>query len=108
MCVLRGDRGADLAQRAQIVQNPERTAVSGDGEVVIVNDEVVNRRVRKIVLKRLPVRAVVKGNPDAGLGPRVKQSFAPGIFAHGVDVGIVRQAGDDLVQVLPKSVVLKM
>src|ERR1700722_19016065 len=48
MRVFGGDRRAGLAEGAEVVENPERSAVRCDGESVIVNDHVVNRRKRKI------------------------------------------------------------
>src|SRR5216684_102288 len=41
------------------------------------------------------MRAVVKGNPDAGFGARIKQTLASWIFPDRVDVGVVRQPADE-------------
>ena len=46
-------------------------------------------------MQRLPIRTVVEGNPDARFRASVEETFALGIFAHRVNIGIVRQAGDD-------------
>ena len=56
-------------------------------QIVIFYREIVNRRHWQIQLQRLPMRPVIKRHEDAELSSRVKQAFAPGIFAHGVDIG---------------------
>ena len=60
---MRGFRGngcAGLAQGAHVVQHPERSAVSGDHQIVVVDDHVVDGSRGKIELKLLPVRSIVK------------------------------------------------
>src|SRR6266849_5878543 len=69
--------------------------MSGDDKIVIVNDHVVDGSRREIELQRLPMRAIVKRNPNARLRPRVQQTFALGIFADGVNIGIIREAGEE-------------
>ena len=95
MRVLRSDRSGGLPQRTDIVQHPERTAVRRHDKIVVVNDHVVDRRVRQIELQRVPIPAVVERNPDPRFRSRVEQAFALGVFAHCVNIGIVGQAGDN-------------
>jgi hypothetical protein len=52
--------GIDLAQRGNVVQHPERAAMSGGDQIIAVNFEVVDRDHRQIELELLPVAAVVK------------------------------------------------
>ena len=73
----------ELAQWIDVVENPERAAVRGDYEIVVLNDEVVHRRGRQIQFERTPVGAVVERNVDAALGARVEQSALLWIFADG-------------------------
>src|SRR5262245_14051259 len=83
------DRNSGLPQRANIIEHPERAPVRGDGEVIIMNNHVMDRRVRKIELERLPIRAIVEGNPNSRFSSSLKQSSALRVFAHGVNVRIV-------------------
>ena len=70
-------RGADhLAQRTDIIEHPERTAVRGDDQVLIVNHQVAHRGMRQIELQRLPVIAVVERHPHRLFG-RGEQQSAP-------------------------------
>src|SRR5207245_2394508 len=77
-------RGSGLPKRADIVEHPERTAMRGHHEIVVMNNHVVNRRARQMELERLPIRAIVEGNPDACFRTGVKQALALGILAHRV------------------------
>ena len=55
-------------------------------EIVVFDDQVVNRGDRQVQLQRLPMRAVIKRNEDARLSPRVEQSPSLRIFADSVHV----------------------
>ena len=74
-----------LAQRSDVVQYPERSSMRRNHEVVAVNGQVTHRGRGKIQLQGLPLTAVVKGDIDAKLGPRIEQPFLLGILAHCVD-----------------------
>ncbi len=84
-----------LAQRFDVVHDPERAAVRGDREIVAVHGEVANRGDRQIELQRLPRRAVVKRNVDAPFGAGIEHPAAPRILANGVDERALRNAADD-------------
>src|SRR5260370_11197296 len=86
MRVFRSNRGASLAQWAKVVQNPERAAVRGNHQIVVVDDHVVDGHRRQIELQRLPVRAIVEGNPNAGFGAGVKEPLALRIFSNSMTV----------------------
>ncbi len=49
-----------LSQWRDVIENPKRTPVGGDDQVVSVNVQIVDRNGRKIQLQRLPVVAVVE------------------------------------------------
>ncbi len=53
--VFRGNGCAGLAQGAHVVQHPERASVRCDNQIVVVNDQIVDRSRREIKLQRLPV-----------------------------------------------------
>src|SRR6202158_5812828 len=69
--------------------------MSGHDQIVTVDEEVVDRSCRQIELQRLPVRAVIEGNPRARFRAGIEQPLALGIFANGVNVGAVWEAGRD-------------
>ena len=50
----------ELAQRCDIVEDPERAAVSGRDQVAVLDREVVDRDERQVAPQRLPVPAVVE------------------------------------------------
>ena len=72
-----------------------------------MNDHVVDGSRWKIKLKLLPVRSIVERNPDASFRTCVEQPFAFGIFANGVDVRIIRKAGDEFGPSFPKIIGLE-
>ena len=78
-----------------VVEDPECAAVRGDDEIVTVNGEIADGADGQIILQRAPGGAVVEGNEDADFGSGEEHAFAHGIFAHGVDVGVVRKASVD-------------
>jgi len=60
MSLVGAGEGRHLAQRSDVIQNPEGAAVGGDDEVVVVNPEIAHGSVRQIELERLPVVAIVE------------------------------------------------
>ena len=84
--VCRAGLRVELTERRQIVQHPERTPVRRDHEIVIFNDKIMNRCYRQIHLEWLPMGAIIERNKNAELGSGVKQTFALGIFTHGVHI----------------------
>ena len=81
----------DLPQRRDVVEDPERAAVRADRDVVVLDDEISNRRRRHVEPERRPVVAVVERDPDLRLGPGEQQPFPLRIFAHDVDRRAVGQ-----------------
>jgi hypothetical protein len=51
---------APLAQRADVVHHIEAAAVGREDEVALLDHQIVHRRVRQVLPKRLPLRAVVE------------------------------------------------
>ena len=93
-----------LAQRADVIQHPKRAAVRGEDQVLIMDDEIAHGSVRQIKLQRLPVLAVVEGDPDRPLGACEKQAMPHRILAHRIDGSILRQPGGRCdCQLLPPS-----
>ena len=86
---------SDFPQRRDVIENPERAAMGGDDEIVVVNPEIAHGSVRQIQLQRLPVIAIVKRNPDGIFRAGKQQAFAHRIFAHRVDRAEIGQAGGD-------------
>ena len=66
---------SQLAQRRDVVENPERAAVSGDDEIVAVNGQIAHRGDRQVELQRLPVVAVVERNVNAEFGAGEEQAL---------------------------------
>src|SRR6516162_11644010 len=67
-----------------------------DGETVTVNDHVVDRRIWKIELQRLPVGAIIKGCVDSRFRASEEKSSVAGVFADRMNVGTIGNAGGDL------------
>ena len=64
-----------LAERRDVVENPEGAAVGGDDQIVAVNDEIADGTGRQIILQRAPGIAVVEGNEDARFRFRRKEDL---------------------------------
>ncbi len=92
-----------LPQRADVIKDPEGAAVSRDDQIVVLDDQVVDRRHRQVQLQRLPLAAVVERDVDALLGSGEEQSRALGIDADGMNIVIrgnaVHQLGPGLAEV---------
>src|SRR5207253_9016655 len=90
----------ELAQRGDVVEDPEAASMGTGNEVGAVNGEIADRSRRQIQLQRLPVVAIVERNIDGMLGAGEEQAAAHGIFAYSVDGGIVGNAGSNLLPAL--------
>ena len=73
---------AELVQRRQVVENPERPALRGDHQILVRDLDIGNGRHGQVQLEGLPVAAVIERNVHAEFGSGVEQAGAVGIFAH--------------------------
>src|SRR5690242_6207356 len=88
MNALVANRIVELLERGEIVKNPEAAPIGSDYEIfeMVLHGNPVNRCVRQIVLQRLPVVAVIKGNVERVLGARVQQTASSWILLNGIGV----------------------
>src|SRR5258708_32069586 len=86
----------ETPKRRDVIQNPERPAVSRDDHVVVLDDQVANRRRGHVELERIPVRAVIAGEVHPLLGAREKQTAVNRILSDHVGDAPVRDAVVDL------------
>jgi len=86
---------AQLAQRRHVIQYPERSPMSGDHEVIIVDHQVTHGTVGQVQLQGLPLVTIVKRNKDAGFRARIEQALSHRVLTHGVDEAPFRNALDD-------------
>src|SRR5437764_9259543 len=87
-------------EHRQVVENPERAALSGYDQILIalLNREVCDGDVRQVELERLPALAVAEGDVHAEFRSGVEQSAARGVFAYDARESAV---GDSGVNLLP-------
>src|SRR5580658_3537181 len=93
----------DLAQRSDVVENPEAATVSTDDQIVHVviggGGEIAERSGRKVLAQRLPVIAVIEADVDGGLSAGKEQARLLGIGAENVHPAsgafVAGQAVDD-------------
>src|SRR5262249_61407880 len=71
--------GVVLADRGQVVQDPDRAAMSGRHQVIPLHGQVVDRSDRQVAAKRTPRDAAVERHVDACLRAAIQQ-----VGAHGV------------------------
>ena len=79
--------GRRLAQRLNVVEDPEPAPVGRDREVVALDDQIANRGRGHVQSQGFPMPAIVEGNEYALLGAGIEQAFAQRIFANHVDHG---------------------
>ena len=72
-----------LAKGSDVIENPERTPVRGNDQVVAVDREIPNSGDRQIQLQGLPMIAIVKGYVDAEFGSGEQEALGLRVFAHG-------------------------
>src|SRR5260370_2243608 len=79
-----------LAQRRDIIENPERAPMCSRDEIAIFDEEVVDGNSGQVQLQGVPVFAIVGRDVDAGLRPRVEQPTPSGTSADHAATVIVR------------------
>ena len=86
---------SDLAQRRDVIENPEAAAVRGRREIVVLNQQVTHRGCGHVQPQRLPMIAIVEGNVNCALSAGKEQTLALGIFTHRIHILIGGNAVDD-------------
>ena len=81
-----------LAQRRDIVEDPESAAMGGHNQVIALHQEVMDRRDGQVQLQRLPGCAVVQREEDAKLSARIEQAPSHRVLAHRMHHCALRQA----------------
>src|SRR6185437_7189588 len=96
--------GGLLAERGDVVEDPEAAAVGAGDQVgahalgVVLDLDVADGDGGHVLAERVPVVAVIEGNPDLRVGGGVEEAFLAGIFADGVGD---RAGGDAAVNLSP-------
>ena len=80
----RHHRLVELAERRDVVEDPESSSVRGRDQVVVLDDDIAHRARRHIQTERLPVIAVVKRDEDLLFRAREKQALAHRVLADGI------------------------
>ena len=80
-----------------VVEDPDASVVGGEDEVVVagMNDEVIKRHARHVVLQFLPVLAGIESEEQAELRPVIKKIRVLRVLAQGVGRAVPGQVGDD-------------
>ena len=73
----------ELAKRLDVVEDPEPAAVGAEHHVRVLDHEVADGRIRKVLLQGHPVVPVVPGGVHAVLGSEEEQSLPLRILADG-------------------------
>ena len=101
------DRGAEIPDRRQVVEDPERSAVGAQHQVVVLDDQVVHGDRRQVELERLPGLALVGREDDAALGSGVEHPLLLRIFPDDVERDVLgKRAGEERerLSVVPRPV----
>jgi len=80
--------GRQLLQRGNVIQDPEPASVGCNRQIVeiLLRRDPVHRRVRQIVLQRLPAPTVVKRHIQRVFRTEIKQPLANGSSRHAVGI----------------------
>ncbi len=92
----RGGRGGGrhLAQRSDVVEDPEAAPVRADDQVAVMQGEVAHSGRRQVESQALPVVAVVERHVHAVFGAREQESPARRVLPHRVHHLVHRNALD--------------
>src|SRR6185503_2032789 len=94
-CFSRGYLIADLTERRNVIEYPERPAVSPDHYVIVFDHQIANRARGHIQSQRLPVVPVVKRNVNGPLAPAKQQAAPNRVLSNDVYRSAVAKAVDD-------------
>ena len=71
-----------LTQRRDVIQNPKRTPVRCNQQIVAVDRKIANRSDGQVQLQGLPVVPIVPRDVNSKFGSGKEQPFALRVFAH--------------------------
>src|ERR1700761_1152655 len=76
-----------LLERGEIVENPDRSAMCSDDQIVLarMNLQVKHRNSREIVLELLPILATIKGDKQTKLRSGKQQVLIAKVFHDDMD-----------------------
>ncbi len=86
-----GGLGGDGVELPQVVEDPERAAVGGEDQLVVLDHQVMDGDGRQVEAQRVPGGAVVGREGDAVLGAQEEPAALRGVLAHGVQEEVRRQ-----------------
>ena len=88
MHFLRRHLGGELLQRGDVVQDPEAPPVGGNHQIVevLLDRDVVDRRMRQVALERLPQLAIIERDVERVLGAQVEEPAPNRIFLDPVGI----------------------
>ena len=93
----RGPLARELADRREVVEDPERAPVRREREVPVLDDEIVERHDRqRPALPPVPPGPTVVRDVEADFGPRVEEAGDLRVLADRSHERIGRDAGGDL------------
>ena len=91
-----GGAGAPLAQRLDVIEDPETAAVRAGDQIVVVDRQIADGAGRHVEPQRLPRVAVVERNVDLRLAAGEEESAALRILSNHVDDRAVGNAVGDV------------
>src|SRR5262249_50638847 len=80
-----------LAQRSDVIQHPEGSAVRRDDQIIVVHYDIVHGGLGKVSLQRLPMCAIVERNENTFLGCGEEETSSFWIFADSMHKGVLRK-----------------
>ena len=92
---------SELVQRCEVVENPERPSVRGHDQIMIFDDQIIDRHHWQVPLQRLPGDTVVKRDIDAGFRTGIEQTTSPWVLTDDACKIMVWDAASDRGPVLP-------
>ena len=75
---------AERAQRCDVVQDPEPAPVRRDHQIVAVDDQIADRRMRQVQREQLPVVTIVERHIHLALRACIEEAFDFRIGAYNV------------------------
>src|SRR5438874_1303752 len=86
---------SELMQWCEIIENPERPSVRGHDQVLLFDDQIVDRHYWQVPLQRLPGSPIVKGDIDPRFRTGIEQTTPPWVLTDDARKIVVRDATGD-------------